>query len=174
MHKSIPSFYELICEIAESEDFCKMQQIRHHVHSTTYEHSLKVAFLCYRYYCRHKSKVELRELIRGALLHDYYLYDHHSREANGLIGIGHTLTHPKRALANAREAYRDLTRSEQDAIRRHMFPLTLLPPSTRCGWLVCYYDKVAAIGDYFNRTAWKQDPEWQRAVHALEAHRAKV
>ncbi len=30
----------------------------------------------------------------------------------------------------------------------HMFPLTLIPPTTKEGWLICIFDKVAAKSDY--------------------------
>ena len=153
----IQAFYELIKDIVQTEDYCKMRQYRHHLHGSTFEHSIKVAYLCYKHHLKHKSKVPLKELIRAALLHDYFLYDHHSRaDENSKTGLKHIVQHPKRALKNATRAYPDLTSAEQNAIKRHMFPLTPIPPTTRCGWLVCFYDKVAAMGDYCNKGAWKR------------------
>lgn len=152
-HIQDKAFYDLISHIIETEDFVKMRNYKHHLHGCTYDHSIRVAYLCYRHYQKHKSKVDLDELIRGALLHDYFLYDRHDkssaehRKVNGLI---HGVTHPKRALENARKAYPDLTEVEQDMIERHMFPLTPIPPKTRCGWLLCFYDKVAALKEYFS------------------------
>ena len=126
-----------------------MQQYKHHLNGNTYEHSIKVAYLCYWHYKRHKSKVDPKELIRGALLHDYFLYDRHDKSnPEHICGLIHGFTHSKRALENALKAYPDLTKTEQDMIKRHMFPLTPIPPKTKCGWLVCFYDKVAAIFDY--------------------------
>ena len=141
------SFCDLVGSIVGSEEFCRMRQYKHHLHGSTYDHSIKVAYLCYRYYQKHPGKVNLNELIRGALLHDYFLYDRHDK-SNRVNGLKHGFTHPKRALENAVNAYPDLTETEQDMIRRHMFPLTPIPPRTRCGWLLCFYDKVAAVGDY--------------------------
>lgn len=141
------SFFVLIGDIIDSEEFRRMRKYKHHLHGTTYDHSIKVAYLCYRHYHKHQSNVNLNELIRGALLHDYFLYDRHDR-ANHISGLRHCLTHPKRALENAAKAYPDLTETEQDMIKRHMFPLTPIPPKTQCGWLLCFYDKVAAIDEY--------------------------
>lgn len=156
--KQASDFYELVKGIIQTEDYRRMRQYRHHLHGSTFEHSIKVAYLCYKHHLKHKSKVPLEELIRAALLHDYFLYDHHSKkDANGKTGLKHIVQHPRRALENAKAAYPDLTRAEQNAIKRHMFPLTPIPPTTRCAWLVCYYDKVAAIGDYCNKVAWKQE-----------------
>lgn len=149
---STETFYDLINEIVNTSDFRKMQTYKHHLHGSTYDHSIRVAYLCYRHCCKHNSKVNLKELIRGALLHDYFLYDRHDKIAGKHInGLMHCYTHPGCALENALEAYPDLTETEQDMIVRHMFPLTPIPPKTRCGWLVCFYDKVAAVKEYCSK-----------------------
>lgn len=146
-------FHDLIHDIITSEEFCKMKGYKHHLHGSTYDHSISVAYLCYRHYKKGKSKVNIEELIRGALLHDYFLYDRHDKDGDCHInGLVHGFTHPKRALENARNHYPDLTRTEQDIIKRHMFPLTPIPPRTRCGWLVCFYDKVAAVCEYCHKS----------------------
>lgn len=36
-----------------------------------------------------------------------------------------------------------------------MFPLTPIPPQTKAGWLLCFYDKVAAVSDYLSENKWK-------------------
>ncbi|MBQ9121808.1 MAG: HD domain-containing protein [Clostridia bacterium] len=144
------SFEEWIRPIIESEEFLKMREYRHHIRGNVYDHSLKVAYLCYRHYRKHGSRVNPKELLRGALLHDYFLYNRYDK-ANRKNGLLHCFTHPKRALENAKRTYPDLTATEEDIIKRHMFPLIPIPPKTRCGWLVCYYDKIAAIKDYCGR-----------------------
>ena len=68
----------------------------------------------------------------------------------------HGFKHPKRALKNAMDKYPDLTDNEKDMIGRHMFPLTILPPKTRAGWILCFYDKVAAVSDYLGENKWKE------------------
>ena len=119
--------------------------------------------MCYRHYKKHPSKIDLKDLIRGALLHDYFLYDLHGKSEN-VNALTHCFTHPKRALENAMNAYPDLSETEQDIIKRHMFPLTPIPPKTRCGWLVCYYDKLAAIEEYFGRNRLIIEPELWTAL----------
>lgn len=143
-------FLEMAGEIISSDEFIKMKKYKQHIHGNTYDHSVRVAYLCYRHCIKHKSKVNVGELVRGALLHDYFLYDLHGEDSN-VSGIVHGYTHPSRALENAIRAYPDLSPTERDAIRRHMFPLTPIPPRTRCGWLVCYYDKIAALEEYFGK-----------------------
>lgn len=147
--QSNDSFYDLIQDIVETEEYCKMQGYRHHINGNTYEHSIRVAYLCYQHYQKFQSDVNLNELLRGALLHDYFLYNHHDKSnPENISGWAHGFKHSGRALENAMKAYPDLTKTEQDMIKRHMFPLTPVPPRTRCGWLVCFYDKVAAVGEY--------------------------
>ena len=87
-------------------------------------------------------KCNKRDLIRGALLHDYFLYDWHdpSRKREGLHGF----VHPKTALKNAREDF-ELSPVEENIIVRHMFPLTPHPPACREAWLVCAADKYCAL-----------------------------
>ena len=69
-------FDELIQTITETDEFKNMQNHKHHFDSTVYDHTIKVAYLCYMHKIKHKkSKVNMNDLIRAALLHDYFLYD---------------------------------------------------------------------------------------------------
>ena len=58
-------------------------------------------------------RVNKRELIRGGILHDYFLYDWHDGEKGRKI---HGFTHPSSALANAETDFR-LSRRERDIIK---------------------------------------------------------
>ena len=145
-------FYALVRDIVRTEAFCGMKRYRHHVKRSVYEHSIRVAYLCYRHHKRHGTKIDLGEFVRGALLHDFYLYDWHDRARGHRM---HLFTHPRDSLANAIALDPSLTKRQRDMIRHHMFPLTLVPPNTQAGWLVCFYDKVAAVGDYFGKNKWK-------------------
>lgn len=140
----VQEFVCLVRDILHSKEFREMKRYRHHVKGNLYDHSVKVAYLCYRHHKRHGLKIDIADFVRGALLHDYYLYDLHEEGASHRL---HWLRHPARALQNAMEHYPGLTGAQQDMIRRHMFPLTPTPPQTGAGWLVCFYDKVAAVSD---------------------------
>lgn len=87
-------------------------------------------------------KVDKKALIRGALLHDYYLYDWHNKSLKDLHGFHH----PKRVLRQALKEF-DLTNSEIDIITKHMFPLTPFPPRYKEAILVCIADKICAWGE---------------------------
>ena len=107
-----------------------------------YTHSLKVAYASYRLAVGWRLPVNPYELIRGALLHDYFLYDWHDREHEHRRP--HGFYHPGAALENARRDF-TLTRREENIIRRHMFPLTAVPPKYLEAWLVCVVDKICSL-----------------------------
>lgn len=144
--KQSKEFISFIKDILRSEEFAKMKNYRHHVKGSLYTHSLKVAYLCYRHHLRFGLNIDISDFVRAALLHDYYLYDLHG---DGSSHKFHWFKHPKTALKNALERYPALTHAQRDMIEHHMFPLTPIPPRTQAGWLICFYDKVAAVNDRF-------------------------
>lgn len=110
---------------------------------TTFAHSIRVACLAVWLADRLGllERVDLRALVRAALLHDYFLYDWHDADAG--VHRLHGFTHPRTALSNAERDFA-LTPRERDAIARHMFPMTPLPPRYVEGWLVTAADKISA------------------------------
>ena len=106
-------------------------------------------------HCKHVAKYSLaiceklhipcnrRALIRGALLHDYFLYDWHSKEHVQPYKL-HGFFHPGIALKNAEGEYK-LTPREKDIIKKHMWPLTVVPPMCREAWIVTMADKWCSL-----------------------------
>ena len=84
-----------------------------------------------------------RDLIRGALLHDYFLYDWHDKTRENYQRL-HGFYHPGIALRNASVEYQ-LTLREQDIIKKHMWPLTVVPPRCREAWIVTAADKYCSL-----------------------------
>lgn len=85
--------------------------------------------------------VDRASLLRGALLHDYFLYDWHDPDPSHRL---HGFRHPFFALARAEEDF-ELTPRERNIIVRHMFPLVPVPPTCREAWIVCLADKWCAL-----------------------------
>lgn len=112
-----------------------------HGHYTVYSHCFRVALYAYSYAKSKKLDVDYASLIRGSLLHDYYLYDwHHAHEGHRLHGF----RHPYFALRNAKKRF-VLNRKEMNMIRSHMFPLTFWTiPLSREAWILSHTDKVCA------------------------------
>lgn len=126
----------------------KVQALRgfmQHGRVTRYEHSLSVCYIALCISRRLRLRVDEQSMVRGALLHDYFLYDWHDP---GRPRLTHGFTHPGAAL---REAERDFSINwiERDVIHRHMFPLTPIPPQTREGWIVSMADKISAVLETF-------------------------
>ena len=119
-------------------------------HGTTsvLEHSIAVALYAQELADHLHLKIRREELIRGALLHDYFLYDWHNGAA---APSWHGFKHPGIALRNALR-HCSLTRVEQDIIRKHMFPLTPIPPMHRESFLVCIADKICSSFETVKRT----------------------
>lgn len=105
-------------------------------------------------------RVDRASLIRGALLHDYFLYDWHDPDPSHRL---HGFTHPFAALARAEEDF-ELTARERNIIARHMFPLVPVPPTCREAWIVCLADKACALHETIAGRLPKRASNKNRAV----------
>lgn len=140
-------FKDIISDIIQNENFKSMKNHIHHGNISAYRHSITVAYLCYNYHINKNPSYDINEFVRGALLHDYYLYDWHNK------GEGHKLhgfRHPYFAYKNAKKDF-NITPLMKDIIIHHMFPLTILPPKSKAAFMVSHFDKVATIRDYKKR-----------------------
>lgn len=111
------------------------------------EHSVAVAELSF-WLCRKlRIRADFNSMVRGALLHDFFLYDWHKKDPNR-TGL-HGFTHPKAALRNANKVFL-LNEREQDIILKHMWPLTLRScPKFRESAVVCAADKCCSLWETF-------------------------
>jgi uncharacterized protein len=158
MTKRERKYYELeqkmrryAARIFDSGRFDEMDNNIQHGKTTTKQHAMNVAHLSVKLGDALRIHYSKGELIRGALLHDYFLYDWHERAnaENGRPRTFHGFLHPGIALKNAEEDY-NLSRREREIIRKHMWPLTLTRvPRCREAWLVVAADKAAAISEFF-------------------------
>lgn len=137
-------FFENTKDIISNENFQSMKKYIQHGKTSVYTHSLTLAYICYKKSLKYKN-IDRRSLIRGALLHDYFLYDWHlPRIINKRKGL-HGYNHPKVALNNANNDFK-LNKKEKNIIRSHMWPLTFFHmPLSKEAWLVCKYDKILSI-----------------------------
>lgn len=110
-----------------------------HGTTTVYQHCVSVAYRSVLIAATFNIDVDMKSLIRGALLHDYFLYDWHGKKLKELHGFHH----PRIAWVNATRDF-ELNEREQDIIRKHMFPMTIVPPKYRESWIICIADKVVS------------------------------
>lgn len=130
-------------DILQSPNFRSTRGHIQHGDMTVNRHCMNVA----KYSLAISEKLHIpcnrKELIRGALLHDYFLYDWHSKEHVPIWKL-HGFFHPGTALKNASAEYR-LTPRERDIIKKHMWPLTVVPPVCREAWIVSAADKWCSL-----------------------------
>lgn len=142
-------------QLLQSTRLWESRQYVQHGDTSCYLHSIAVAWYSLRLARRLGLAVHAEELVRGALLHDYFLYDWHQKDSPRL----HGLRHPFIALENASQCCQ-LTKREKQIIQRHMFPLVPLPPLCREALLVCLVDKGCAVFEAFQgryrRLLWAQ------------------
>lgn len=115
-----------------------------HGNTSCLVHSLAVAWYSLRLARFLHLSVSETELLRGALLHDYFLYDWHLPHGAKFHGF----RHPFIALRNAQQCC-NLSPKEENIIQRHMFPLVPLPPLCREAILVCIIDKACGLFETF-------------------------
>lgn len=116
-----------------------------HGTTTLFEHCRNVALVSLKLARMFHVSVDEKSMVRGALLHDYYLYDWHDKTACPPL---HGYKHPTLALMNAEKIY-SLNATEIDIIKHHMFPLTPCPPKTKEGILVSIADKLCSTYETF-------------------------
>lgn len=142
-------FKNIVIEIVNSDKFKKMKEIKQHRFTNCYEHSVNVATKCFIYSKRMNLKIDLASLVRGALLHDFYLYDW---RVNKKKHLSHSFTHPRIALENARKEFGVLNKIEEDIILSHMWPVTFFRfPKYKESYLVCFSDKICAMKEFFGK-----------------------
>ncbi len=123
---------------------------KHHRNTSCFFHSIAVAYYSYKIAKKLRLKVSEKDLITGALLHDYFLYDWHITRYKK-----HGFSHPVSALKNAETEF-ELSSIEKDIIRKHMFPLTISPPKYKESILVCLVDKACCLYEVFKSDSYKK------------------
>ena len=153
-----PEYLDCISDLIQNEKVRSMRKYIQHGGITCLDHCLDVSHVSYLV-CR-KFGLDARSAARGALLHDFFLYDWHTENPYGFL---HAFLHPRAALCNA-ERYFTLNPLEREIILRHMWPLTLIPPMHPEALTVSLADKYCA----FLETAKGKSV---RVLHFLKSHR---
>ena len=144
--KQQKAFDEYMDELLSDERIKQMSKFIQHGNTTCLMHCKTVAYYSVVFVHKFHIRVDMRSLIRGALLHDYFLYDWHDAKLWNLHGY----RHPGIALQNAMRDF-ELTEIEKDIIRKHMFPLTLYFPKYRETIIVCLMDKYCTLKEFFGK-----------------------
>ena len=134
-------------DILDNEKYKSQKNYMQHGKTSVLEHELNVTIYALKLADKFKAKIDESSLIRGALLHDYFLYDWHVKSKNRPL---HGFYHAKRALENALEDF-ELNDIERNIIYTHMFPMNLRIPKYKESMILCISDKIVATKETIKR-----------------------
>lgn len=133
--------------ILRNKKFKMLEKFIAHGSTNLLKHSISVAILSLIVANKLKMRVNKKELIQSAILHDLYLYDWHKKQKyKGL----HGLVHSKIAADEAKKEFNVNDRVYSN-ILSHMWPLNITKiPKTKEGIIVCIADKICSIKEIVN------------------------
>lgn len=133
-------------DILGSQGMLLSQSFRQHGDVSVALHCFFAAVVCVRLARALALRVDTRALVRGALLHDYFLYDSHDPDPRHRL---HGFRHAGFALRNAGRDF-SLGPIERNMIASHMFPMNLVLPRFRESLLLCLADKICSFCETFH------------------------
>jgi len=138
-------FMDCIKDLYFNSRVQKLDQWEQHNHTSRLQHSLNVAY--YSYVICKALGWDYRSAARAAVLHDMYFYNW--RKKNVLRKANHSLWHPLVAADNAKKITK-LNKIEEDAIKKHMWPCTPVPPKYKESYVVNAADKICATMEFID------------------------
>ena len=145
--KNNAQFQSAVSSVLENENVQRTKTFTQHGNVSVFGHSMSVAAYSKALADKLGISYDSDSLVRGAMLHDFFLYDWHETSdiGDGLHGFAHPYTASKNAIREFRLSPREL-----DIIRKHMWPLTFTKiPQYRESWLVCAVDKYCSLLETF-------------------------
>ena len=134
-------------DILENDNYNTQKEYIQHGRTSVLEHEMNVTIYSLKIADRFKIKIDEKSLIRGALLHDYFLYDWHIPDKTHRL---HGFIHAKKALLNASRDF-ELNDIEKNMIYTHMFPMNLRIPKYKESIILCIADKIVATKETIKR-----------------------
>ncbi|RLC26826.1 MAG: phosphohydrolase [Deltaproteobacteria bacterium] len=142
-------FLETAAPLLDNPTVKALSQYNHHRGKTRLDHVKEVAWLSFLWGKR--LSLDCSAIVRGALLHDLFFYDW-LREGPRLHGF----RHHNISLKNARKVT-FLSKKEEDIIKKHMWPLTIIPPRYPESFVVSFVDTFCSTRDYIGSSKGKGD-----------------
>lgn len=150
--KQEDEFNIIIKDIINNPYVLDMKNFRQHYDTSTFEHSYKVAYISYKI-CK-KFNLDYKSAARAGMLHDFYLYDWRVKSS---WHKWHAFKHGRFASINASKLF-NLSDKEIDMIKKHMWPVTPVPPKSMEGFILTFADKYSASIeslDYYRKVLFK-------------------
>lgn len=141
-------FFDVVGDLYFSDEVQSLAKYEQHLDIDRLQHITGVAYLSYMI-CR-KLGWNYTCAARGATMHDLFYYDwRDGKTEKGKWHKFHGYKHPKYATLNAKELAPDSNDIVINCVRRHMWPLTVVPPKYREGYVVSFADKYCAARELF-------------------------
>ncbi len=139
--------------ILRSERFKRCLNTRHHVNTTIGDHMINVTVKCLKianFLEKHNFKIDRKRLILAGLSHDLAMA--FARENYGKIKGKFTTAfrHPLDSAKMACEV-EEIHKKTEKIIKRHMWPLCIIPPTCIEGWILTVADKYVAMEELFHK-----------------------
>lgn len=160
--KDFEDWFNIIKPYINNIEFQKRRLFLHHKNSSVWQHSISVSYKAYRY-----AKIigaDERVCAIAGLFHDFYpqawiyseeLYKFDASYLRRLklkesLFKKHGFTHAKEAYENFIKYFPDEKDEKiENCIKRHMFPLNIIPPKYKESWIITFTDKQDSIKDTF-------------------------
>jgi len=144
---SIKQYQTNMKKIVKNPVVQQMKQFNHHSDTNCFTHCVHVSYM--NYLVCNKLRLDSYAAAKAGLLHDLFLYDWHVYKPKENERL-HGFEHPSKALRNAHHHFQ-LTKKEGDIIVKHMFPLTLTPPSYKETAVIVVTDKICSVGEVLDK-----------------------
>ncbi len=143
-------YYNIVKEILESDEFQKRKNYKHH-NDSVYDHCIKVSYISYK--ISKKLGLDYQACAIAGLLHDFYKKPWQNDRTHKPLFKQHGFVHAKEASINASKYFpKYMNKKVIDCIKRHMFPLNIIPPKYIEGWIITMVDKYVSM-DVFKKPA---------------------
>lgn len=130
-------FKDCVEDLLELDEVKKLDEFSQHCNTSRLQHSINVSY--YSYLISKVLHFDYRSAARAGLLHDLFWYDWRTEKQEEM----HAFYHPKEALKNAKKVTA-LNKKEEDAIKKHMWPLCAGVPRYKESYIVTLADKYCA------------------------------
>lgn len=137
-------YLSIVYPILFNEEFKKRKNYQHHENRSVYGHSLLVSIKSYK--IAKYLGLNYKNAAIAGLLHDFYYKDWQLNKEKKSFFKLHGFVHAKEALENSKKTFPLLLNKQiENGIKRHMFPLNLIPPLYLESWLICFVDKMCSL-----------------------------
>lgn len=141
---NIMKHYMLIIDDLISQEIVRrMMYYNQHGRMNTLLHCMNVSYTSYKI-CQCLN-IDPYDVVRAAILHDFYLYDWHKAKSIWQ----HALLHSSKVVRNIEKYHLPLNKKQKKMILSHMFPLAPIPSSLG-GWILTLADKYCTCIEVFD------------------------